>query len=262
MLYTGLVSISFRNLPVDEIISMCVFAGLDAIEWGGDVHVPHGNLDIAGQVREKTLSAGLRISSYGSYYRLAVSPEQGLEFDTVLKTAEALGAPVIRVWAGNQGSSDASQEMRDKVIQDATHAARMASRSNISVALEYHSGTLTDTNESARLLLDHISHPNLTTYWQPPNNLPFQKRMEGLSSILDRLSNIHVFHWVLNDSRIERRPLAEGENDWLQYLRRIPDSPVPRYALLEFFRNDDPKQFRIDAETLRRWLSLRDSGSI
>lgn len=43
----GLVSISFRNRTAEEIIEAVKNAGLNAIEWGGDVHVPHGNVSRA-----------------------------------------------------------------------------------------------------------------------------------------------------------------------------------------------------------------------
>ena len=42
MLKTGVCSVTFRNLNVERIIELVVEAGLDGIEWGGDVHVPTG----------------------------------------------------------------------------------------------------------------------------------------------------------------------------------------------------------------------------
>ena len=41
---TGLVSVTFRDKTPAEIVSEVKKAGLDAIEWGGDVHVPHGDV--------------------------------------------------------------------------------------------------------------------------------------------------------------------------------------------------------------------------
>ena len=79
-----------------------VQAGLDGIEWGGDVHVPHGDLRRAREVRDMTRSEAIRIASYGSYYR--VGDRAPTSFEKVLDTAVELGAPLIRVWAGKQGS--------------------------------------------------------------------------------------------------------------------------------------------------------------
>lgn len=43
MLVSGLVSVSFRDLDDDRIVELCARAGLQGIEWRGDVHQPHGD---------------------------------------------------------------------------------------------------------------------------------------------------------------------------------------------------------------------------
>ncbi|NDC87712.1 MAG: sugar phosphate isomerase/epimerase, partial [Bacteroidetes bacterium] len=43
-LKTALLSITFRSLQAERIIALAAQAGLDGIEWGGDVHVPPTNL--------------------------------------------------------------------------------------------------------------------------------------------------------------------------------------------------------------------------
>ena len=77
VLTAGLVSISFRRKTPGQIVSLCERAGLRAIEWGGDVHVPAGDERRAREVLALTRSAGLSVCSYGSYYRLD-QPEDGL----------------------------------------------------------------------------------------------------------------------------------------------------------------------------------------
>ena len=66
---TGLVSVTFRQLPADEVPEMAAKAGLAAIEWGGDVHVPLGNLVAAQRVKALSEVHGLEIAAYGSYLR-------------------------------------------------------------------------------------------------------------------------------------------------------------------------------------------------
>jgi len=41
----GIVSVTFRNLSPERIISLVSEGGLSAVEWGGDVHVPLADLD-------------------------------------------------------------------------------------------------------------------------------------------------------------------------------------------------------------------------
>jgi 3-dehydroshikimate dehydratase len=50
MLIPGLVSVTFRKLSPQEIIALTAEAQLQVIEWGGDIHVPHGDIQQAENV--------------------------------------------------------------------------------------------------------------------------------------------------------------------------------------------------------------------
>ena len=50
----GLVSITFRALAPREIVDLAARARLAGIEWGGDIHVPHGDLQRAGEAGRMT----------------------------------------------------------------------------------------------------------------------------------------------------------------------------------------------------------------
>src|SRR5580658_9140837 len=112
LLLPGLVSITFRALSPSQIIERMVQAQLSHVEWGGDIHVPAGDIARAGEVRRWTEEAGLQCAAYGSYYRLGVAGEGTPDFQRVLDSAIALGVPTIRVWAGNKGSADTTEEER------------------------------------------------------------------------------------------------------------------------------------------------------
>jgi 3-dehydroshikimate dehydratase len=55
----GLCSVSFRALPAAEVAERAAAAGLSAIEWGGDVHVPAGDLAMARAVARLSAGHGL-----------------------------------------------------------------------------------------------------------------------------------------------------------------------------------------------------------
>ena len=254
MIRPGLVSISFRNLEPQAIVDLCVRGGLAAVEWGGDVHVPHGDVDTAYAVGEATVAAGLSVAAYGSYYR-AGEVEDNPDFAAVLASAQALRAPVVRVWAGKRGSAAADAEYRVRVVQDLCRIAGLAASADVAVACEFHGGTLTDTHESALALYHEVDHANLLAYWQPPVGLPPESCRQGLAALLTRLSNLHVFHWVTEEGERRREPLASGRAVWEGYLALAHKAPGDRYALLEFVRDDSPEQLLADAKTLRAWLS-------
>lgn len=260
MLHSGLVSVTFRQLGPEAIIEMVAQAGLRAIEWGGDVHVPHGDLARACEVRALTADAGLEVAAYGSYYRVGESGAEALSFERVLDTAQALGAPLIRVWAGKQGSAVADAAYRERIVVDLRRIVELAAAADIVVATEYHDGTLTDTAESARELLTAAAHPNLRTLWQPRHVGPpgdeatVYANLEDLETLLPWLANLHVFHWEIAGSGREARPVAEGEMAWQRYLKLAASPPGDRYAMLEFVRGETPEAFEHDARTLSTWL--------
>ncbi len=255
MIHAGLVSVTFRKLAPADIVALVRKAGLTGIEWGGDIHVPHGDVERAREVRARTGEAGLRVAAYGSYYRAGASESDGLPFRRVLDTAVELGAPSIRVWPGVKGSADVDEAGRWAVIEDLRRIAEMAGQVGVRVATEFHGGTLTDTNASANQLLVEVDHPNLHTGWQPHNGEDTATCVEGLRDIAPRLDNVHVFHWW--PSSAERHPLAEGAARWAQFWRVLKALPGERFALLEFVPDDSEASFLRDAATLSAWLEER-----
>jgi len=254
MITPGLVSITFRKLSCAEIVALVAKAGFKGIEWGGDVHVPHGDMAVARDVRRMTEDAGLVVAAYGSYYRAAESEKEGLAFEQVLASAKALGAPTIRIWAGKQGSDKADAAYRRAVVEDACRVAALAAAENITISLEYHGNTLTDTNASAQRFLREADHPNVFTYWQPPVGMPQAECVAGLKAILPRLTNLHTFYWITTDAGREKRPLAEGKTAWAAYLEAARSTGRDHYALIEFVYQDTPEQFLADAAALKGWV--------
>jgi len=248
MIKPGLVSITFRNLSVQEISGLAAKSGLVGIEWGGDVHVPHGDVGAARKVRKLTVDAGLEVASYGSYYRC----DDDISFGDVLKAAVALEAPLIRVWAGTKGSASTTAEERARIVENVRRIADKAAREGVRIAFEYHGKTLTDDVISAAQLLQEVAHTNVYTYWQPLPLHTLDERLSGLERVKPWLANLHVFSWT---DKGERLPLVEGEELWRRYFSLIRDLPQQRYALIEFVKGNEPEQLLDDARTLRRWLA-------
>lgn len=251
MLRTGMLSVTFRQLQPEEIIGLTVQAGLEAIEWGGDIHVPHGDVAAAKRVKRMMDEAGLVVASYGSYYKAGVNDPNGPAFEEVLSSAAALGAPAIRIWAGDKWSMESSPEWRDQVTSDLIRVADQAERHNIRIHLEFHGHTLTDTLASTIALLEAVDHSNVRTNWQPLPHMGYEQQLESLDGVLPFLADVHVYYW----QNVVRFPLSDGSETWAAFFRRIRSSAAGDcFAMLEFVRDDDPQQFLEDASMLRRLL--------
>lgn len=247
----GLCSVTFRQLDPAAIAALAADAGLEAIEWGGDVHAPAGDTARAAEVARITADAGLAVASYGSYFR----GDAGEQIAPVLDAAEALGADRIRIWAGRIGSADATAQERAATIDALATAAEQAGARRISLALEFHGGTLADDAEQALRVLDEVGSPHLSTYWQPSVGAPDDLAVTEYRRLADRVSAVHVFSWW---PVAERLTLTARDGLWRAFAAAALAAPVPpRDALLEFVPGDDPAALAAEAAALRAYLDPR-----
>lgn len=243
MLIPGLVSATFKKESADFVLALAKEAGLSAIEWSEG---PHALLDdevAMSELGEKTREQELSVAALGSYYRLG----EGMDFTPRIKAARALGAPLVRIWAGVKGALETDKDERRALVKEAREIAKRAE--GLVVATEWHKNTLTDLNESGLRFLEEVDMPNFKTLWQPTQALSVDERVKGLVLIGNRLANLHVYYW----DESGRRPLEEGEGHWMRYFE-VASKEEDHYALLEFVMGDSKEQFISDAKTLLRWL--------
>lgn len=241
----GLCSVTFRALAPGRIVDLAASAGLEAIEWGGDMHVPPGDMVRAEQVAKATADAGLVVCSYGSYFRA----EERDDLTPVLDSAQALGADRVRIWAGRLGSADAAPHERSATIARLQSAASEAGQRGIGLALEFHSDTLADTAPATLSVLNEVDSPALTTYWQPTVAARDDVALAEYEEIAAHVSAMHVFSWWPETKRLR---LSERGEFWRRLFAAAAAHPFPpRDALLEFVPNDDPALLSAEATTLR-----------
>jgi hypothetical protein len=241
----GLTSVTFRGFSREKIVFLAKSAGLQGIEWGGDVHVPPGGRNSsenpATEAAELTAAAGLKVLSYGSYYRLCAAND----FASVLAAARSLGAPLIRIWAGTIPSTVADDDYYRQAARELGDICRQAA--GIRIGLEYHRGTLTDTAESAKKLVCLADQENLRLYWQPNPELSLAEHHREIRLLLPWISQVHVFYWIRGNKGDVRRPLAEGEAVWKDYIDLL--GPDKNY-IMEFVQDDREENFFADARVL------------
>ncbi len=241
----GLFSVTFRSLEAEKITALAKEAALDEIVWGGDVHVPHGELETAKNARSLCQNVGLGTDIYGSYYKLASG-----DFSAVCDTAKALGSSVIRIWAGTKGSADTTDAEREALVKRLMCAADEARSRSLTLAFEYHGGTLTDNAESALSLVRAAERDNVRLHWQPNQYRDFDYNVKALTLVAPYVDAAHVFAWRGND----KFPLATQEYEWRTYFDILARHGACRDAILEFVPIETREDLLRDAQTLDEML--------
>lgn len=245
----GLSSATRRQLAVESVVEFAAKANLSSVEWGGDVHVPPGDLAAAEHAARATAEAGLRVAGYASYFRPGV---HGVgDFGLVLETARALGAPRVRIWAGRVGSTRSTSEQRRQVVETTRAIARRAAAVGIDLAFESSGGTLTDELLSTERLLAEVDRPNVLTYWQPAAGAPDAEVIGGLERLLPKVTGVHILSWR---SGHDPHPLCERAELWRVVLDRLAVTGKRVDVLLEFVPNDDAEALHREGSTLRELL--------
>lgn len=245
MLIPGIVSVTFKTLSIQEVISLAVANELKAIEWSENHHIELNNTAQAALVGQLTCDNGLQVASYGSYFKLGKSSD----IIPHLENAKAMKAPYMRIWAYDKPSFEVSIKEYNAIVAEAKDVSNIAQDYGIPLTLEWHRNTLTDTNESGVKLLRDVDSPYFKTFWQPTMALSVEQRVEGIKLVEPYLTNLHVYYW----SKDGREELKDGKDYWQQYLKAVDDKN--HYALLEFVKNDSVEQFEKDASVLKHWVN-------
>lgn len=248
----GLVSVSFRKNTVEEVVAAVKAAGLTAIEWGGDIHVPHGDLAAAQKAADLCREAGIAITEYGSYYIIGKSEPQ--EFDKVVASAKVLGTDLIRVWPGQMlKTAELTQEGYAAMVSDAQRICDAAPQFRI--ALECHPMSLTEEYTMALKFMEDVGRENLKMFWQPCQYHDLSYNLSAIDALLPHVQSVHVFNWTASKENRwpDRFPLAQGEQNWKRYLEKLTKKDGLNY-MLEFMPDDSIDSLSREAATLKGWL--------
>lgn len=260
---TGVCSISFRKHSIEEIVKAAAAAGLDGIEWGSDVHVPSGDTAAAAHARAVTEAAGLQCLSYGGYYRLGCGTQE--EFDSLLACAEVLGVRDVRIWGGNKGSEELTEEEWGALIAEAKCCAEKAQAKGMVLSLECHNWTLTDDWHGAKRFIEAVDSPAMRMYWQPNQHRDEAYDLEALKELVGTVTNVHVFSWKYNaefpkNSENDKLPLSAHEDMWQKRLNILEKQLRPdeeHSFILEFMHDDNIETLTETASVLTGWLKGR-----
>lgn len=246
MFKLGLVSISFRRLSVDEILSAVKASGLTCVEWGSDIHAPIDDEDRLFEIAEKQGAAGIECCSYGTYFRLGKDkPEEILPY---IRAAKILGTNILRLWCGTKGSAEYTENELDQLYADCAKVAKIAEENGVKVCMECHNYTVTDTKESALALMKAVNSPAFRMYYQPNQFRSEEENIALVRLLAPYIEHVHVFNW----EGTNMYPLMEGVDIWKQYLAQLSGD---RALLLEFMPDDRVESLPEEAKALSAIVS-------
>jgi len=267
-LAVGLCTVTYRALDVEQVAALAAGAGVSVLEWGGDIHVPEGDLAAARTAASRSADHGLDVASYGSY--LFLDDHLDRRIGPVVATAVELGAPAVRIWCPpvfdapggstpGDGSDGDGAVAFAALVDAAGRAVEAATDAGLVLYLEFHGGGATASAAATADLLGMV--PGLWTGWQPPYWAPrtVDEEVADLAVLRDRLLHVDVYQW---DSDGTRRPIASALESWSNRLRAAAESvsaarraDLRPGAFIEFVPDDDPTALAGEVAALRSALA-------
>lgn len=239
---TGLVSVSFRPLSVEQLAMAAHDAGLTYIEWGSDVHAPCDNHDRLAEIVALQARYSLTCCSYGTYFRLGKDDVSQLH--DYIRAAKILGTNILRLWCGEKNPDEYLPEEKEALFADCKAAAALAESEGAILCLECHNNTYTQTKEGALELMQYINSPAFRMYWQPNQYRSVEENIAYATLLAPYTTHIHVFQWKGK----EKFPLSDGIEEWRTYLNCFEGEHT---LLLEFMPDNDVSTLPREADTLR-----------
>ena len=235
----GLCSISFRKHTPEEILRQMKAVGLSVIEWGSDVHCPPEN---AKEIDGLQKQYGIKCCSYGTYFRLGVTPI--CELEQYIKAARTLGTDILRLWCGDKNSQDYTESEKRELFAACKAAAKIAEAEGVTLCMECHNKTYTNAKDAALGLIEEVASPHLRMYWQPNQHREQEENIAYAKAIAPYTVNIHVFNWKGK----EKYPLQDAKDIWREYLSCFDGE---KNLLLEFMPDGKLETLAREAQAMK-----------
>lgn len=238
----GLVSISFRKNTPEEIVAEMKKCGLTNIEWGSDIHAPCDDLDKLKSIKRLCDENGISCSSYGTYFKIGVHPTD--DIINYINAAKILGTDILRLWCGTKKSDEYTSEEKTKLFAECKILADIAKKENVTLCMECHPGTFTETLDGAIELMEAVDCENFRMYWQPNQFTTAENNFKYAETMAKYTKVIHVFNWTKD----QWLPLSGGIEIWKKYLSYFDKT---QKLLLEFMPDNRIESLKTESDALK-----------
>lgn len=240
----GVASVTFRNKTPEEIVEIAKKAGVSFIEWGADVHVK--TFDDAEKVKKLCDENNIKISSYGSYYRVGSNKKE--DWESICKNAHVMGARSIRVWLGNKDSEKTTEEEYANFLSDLEFMCDKAGEYNLLVCPECHDNTFNNNTDAIIRLKNDLKKDNFKTYFQS-RYFRFDYDIDRIEKTFEFIENFHVSY---RDLKKEQRFRKKDRKYLDKLVRKFMSMNFDGIVIVEFTKGSKEKNFIKDVNKLRK----------
>ena len=239
----GLCSVTFRKKSAEEIVEIAKDAGIGYIEWGGDVHVK--SLDDARKVKTLCDSAGIKISSYGSYYNCADYDEE--KWHKVCQITKETGALSVRVWLGKKDSEKTSESEYKSLLESTKKMCDIAETYGLFVCPECHGNTFNNNTDAFLRFKADLQKDNFRTYFQS-RYFRMEYDLDRIDRTFDFTENVHISYRDLKREQLFRK---KDKNYLDTLLKKFREKKFDGIIMVEFVSGNSEKAFYKDVEKLK-----------
>lgn len=190
-----------------DLLPALAEAGFDALEvW--QYHLSGLTDAQAAILGKRAHELGIMIPVVGLYPALHLEEEkrerEWEQVEMLIARSAALGARVVKMFAGRLGSAEMDEEAFERSVTFARKMAEAAGAHGMTLTAETHPDTLCDSVPATRRLLDAVAAPNLRVCFQPYDFTSTEQTLADYRALRE-----HVVHVHLQGRRADRISLLE-----------------------------------------------------
>lgn len=241
----GLCSVTFRKMSAAKVVEIAKKAGVSYIEWGGDIHVT--NKEEARIVKSICDNEGIKICSYGSYYRVGCADKS--KWEEICLIANAMNASSVRVWLGDKDSEETTQAEYNRILEDLKSICSVARKYNLSVCPECHDNTYNNNTDAFLKIKNELKADNFKTYFQS-RYFRFDYDIDRIERTFEFIENVHVsYRDLVKEQRFKRKDKLYLD----RLLKKLLEMNFDGVILVEFTKGSKEKHFLNDIKKLKSY---------
>ena len=205
--------------PLVDLLDPIAAAGFRDLEvWG--YHLDRLSAAEVEHLAEALQARGMRAVGVGAYPSFHLEggedEEQRRTLDQLLAAAVRLGASVFKIFPGRVASADAGEAVWRRSVEDMRRLAGRTGEADMLLTLETHGGTLCDTLDGTRRLLDQLPEEGVGICFQPYVEHDTAAAIAAFDALGPRVRHLHL----QNRGPVGAALLEDG--DWTDYRRFLP----------------------------------------